>query len=148
MLDDEIWAAVGTELRAIRERAGWKSTNAMVRDRGRPDQKTMDAIERGRPGQTAKIGEYCAALGVTLADVLAAVLPRAAASAEALRVARQYDALPASAQLAVRLLLNAGASLSASTERPVRRASTPAESGRASARPQPRNVAAPPDRRK
>lgn len=114
MSDADLWRAVGAELRAIRERAGWRSTNAIARSGAAVDQKTLDAIERGQAGNVAKIGAYCRALGVDLADVLAVIIARpVAVSADAMRVARLYDAAPDAGRRALDALAAALAAPSA-----------------------------------
>ena len=41
--DADLWRAVGAELRAIRERAGWRSTNAIARSGAAVDQNAHAA---------------------------------------------------------------------------------------------------------
>lgn len=90
----EMWAAVGVELRKARQARGWASTKELAEAKNRrPDQKTMDRIEKGVPGNVASIDAYCAALGVELANVLRAVIPGGEWSAQALELASAYDAM-------------------------------------------------------
>lgn len=133
-MSDRLWFDVGAELRTIRERAGYRSTNALAMSCGqRPTQKTMDAIERGRVGAVASLADYCQALRVTVRDVLAAAVARdPMPSPRAMSVARSFDLLPSDGQRALWSLVAALAT-------PAPRATTPAAETREHDRGRPRS---------
>jgi hypothetical protein len=103
----EVWESIGREMIQRRERQGWASATKFAKAHPRgPNERTIVAIESGRIGHTASLDDYCDALGVTLTDVLAAALPGAEVSADALQIARGYDAALERFQHAVRLILD------------------------------------------
>lgn len=92
MTNDALWVAVGAKLRALRRARGYSSTIRFATAIARPSvQKTLDRIERGRPGRVTVLADYCDALGTSLPAVLREVLPAAAVTARAQRVAEAYD---------------------------------------------------------
>lgn len=113
--DADFWTAVGAELKAIRESAGWANAFALSQSVHRkPDHKTMEAIERGNVGQVKKLADYCGALRVSVRDVLASAAARSSLpSPRAMRVARSFDAMPAGWQRAVLAVLDASETPSA-----------------------------------
>lgn len=93
--NEEMWAAVGQELRRRREAAGFTSTIALaIAISDQHAQKTFDKVERGQIGQVKSVHRYCAAVGVTLSDVLRSILPTAVLSSRAVQVGTAYDQLP------------------------------------------------------
>ena len=93
--NDQLWSAVGHELRSRRLAAGYSSTIALATAVDDVHaQKTWDKIEKGGVGRINSVHSYCAALGATLADVLRSVLPTATLSARAVQVASAYDREP------------------------------------------------------
>lgn len=93
--NDQLWSAVGHELRSRRLAAGYSSTIALATAIDDVHaQKTFDKIEAGGVGRINSVHRYCAAVGATLADVLRSVLPSADLSARAVQVASAYDREP------------------------------------------------------
>jgi len=104
--DTQLWTAFGRALAAHRLSRGYDAPRDLKRAvRAAPNERTMEAIEDGRPGHTASITAYCEALGVSLVDVLASVLPDAKLSAGALAAARRYAGVSPAAQAAVEAVL-------------------------------------------
>lgn len=67
---DDLWLAVGKEIQARRLRLNYSSTDAVKRSiREAPVTNTLTAVEEGR-ASIMSVERYCAALGITLADVL------------------------------------------------------------------------------
>ena len=106
MTDQALWAAVGVVLASRRVEAGYATTRLLAQSRhDSPNERTLDAIENGRPGNVTSLSEYCAILGVSLPSVLASVLPGAAVSAAAMGVAERFDQVGPQTRQAVRAVL-------------------------------------------
>jgi hypothetical protein len=87
----ELWRAVGRELVAARLRMGLEHASD-VEGVGGPTNKTVSRIEKGQIGRTDKLAEYTSALGLSLADVLRAVLVTDhALSPEAELIVRKFE---------------------------------------------------------
>jgi hypothetical protein len=75
---EDLWRDVGWHLRDVRERQGKKwlhvATEARTRFQGKLDPKTIQAIERGEPGQIDKLELLAQILGLSIVDVLSSVL--------------------------------------------------------------------------
>lgn len=104
--DSELWVALGQALADHRERRGFDSPKRLkAKIHAAPNERTIEAIEKGRPGNASSITEYCEVLGLSLVDVLTAVLPHGTMSADASAVAPQFDSVSLEAQNAVKAVL-------------------------------------------
>lgn len=75
MTSDDLWRVVGRELREARERQpGNLSILAHAADAAEIDVNTAKAIERGKPATISKLEDYAGSLGLSIVDVLSAVL--------------------------------------------------------------------------
>jgi len=78
---DDLWRDVGRHLRDVRERQGKKwlhlATDARTKFKAKLDPKTIQAIERGEPGQIDKLELLAQILGLSIVDVLSSVLKAA-----------------------------------------------------------------------
>lgn len=106
--DEDFWAAVGRALVERRLSQGWPSTKKIAKDlAASPNERTLNALESGRPGHVTSLSEYCAVLKLPLTDLLASVLPGATVTADAMQVARLYDDSSPKMKRAVRAVLAA-----------------------------------------
>lgn len=96
--DTAFWAALGRELRAVRERLNLTPLAFAQRHRGVVSKNTIDEIENGFPGQNEKLTAYCRALKIPLADIVRTVLEKEAdtdaLSADAKWVAVMFEKGP------------------------------------------------------
>lgn len=93
--NEDLWVALGRELRRRRLEAGYSSTIALALAVGAQHlQKTFDRIERGEPVQARSLARYAEVLRTTLADALRAVLPADGLSGRAHQVGQAYDRHP------------------------------------------------------
>jgi len=97
MTSPELWRAVGRELRDARERLGKKWNHIAKETRPRLDAKTQQDIERGHPGTLETVERYAQALGLSIVDVLSAVLKDAEQrpTTEVAAVLRYFEQLDA-----------------------------------------------------
>lgn len=106
--DAEFWTAVGRALATRRHGEGYPSTKRIAKElAASPNERTLNAIEAGRPGHVTSLSEYCAVLGVPLTDLLASVLPGATATSAAMQIAREFDEAGPKVKKAVRAVLDA-----------------------------------------
>lgn len=71
---DQLWRAVGELLLLQRSKRKWNPID--VERAGGPTYKTVQAIEQGEVGNVDKLALHAEALGLSLVDVLRAVLDR------------------------------------------------------------------------
>lgn len=88
---DELLAAVGVQLRAARERAGYATPWTLYRALHRPAVNTIEDIEAGRARTLAALDDYCAALQLALPDVLRQVLTPDGLDADAHSIGKLYQ---------------------------------------------------------
>jgi transcriptional regulator with XRE-family HTH domain len=90
---DELWLQVGRVLRDRREENGWNPSD--VYKRAGLDPKTIQSIEVGEPGQVDKLTQYAEAFGLSIVDVISAVLERTKTplSPEAVTLLRHFEGL-------------------------------------------------------
>ncbi len=69
----EFWARVGSQLKAMRLRAGYDRTYTAYRA-GAPATATLNDIEEGRIGNLDSLSAYCQLLNVSLVDVFRAAI--------------------------------------------------------------------------
>lgn len=114
---EELWRAVGRELRRLRDEQGW--TWARVEQEKGPNWQTVRANEDGDIGTVDKLAKHADALGVTIVDVLRSVLASKdfAISPEAVKLVRQFEAMSRDGRDA---LLNVARVLSASQPTPAK----------------------------
>lgn len=104
---DELWRHVGRILRDARETRRW-SPSQTARRAG-IDGKTITAIEAGEAGNVAKLQAHAEAFGMTIVDVLSAVLDRTKTplSPEARQLLRRFERISVPARSALLLAAQA-----------------------------------------
>jgi hypothetical protein len=85
MTAKELWDAVGQQLLLRRTRLGLDPSKT-----GGPNYHTIAKIEAGEIGRVEKVEEYAAALGLSIVDVLRAVLYQNNLTPETEQIVRKY----------------------------------------------------------
>lgn len=86
---EELWRAVGRSLREHREDRRWNASD--IKRAGGPTNKTVAAIDQGEIGNVDSLTTYARALGLSIADILKALLADTPISPEAASLVRIYD---------------------------------------------------------
>jgi hypothetical protein len=97
----EMWRAVGKLLTDARESKDWKWSD--VEKHGGPSYHVIKDQERGHPKSVSGLERHAKALGLSIVDVLAAVLIQAASpiSLEAAAILRAYEQSPVAGRQAL-----------------------------------------------
>jgi hypothetical protein len=91
---EDLWRAVGAQLRDIRVRKGFATPAEFYGRFREPAANTITTIEAGKTATLAPVETYCRVLGVSLPDVLRQALGKESLAADAVRVARAYQHCP------------------------------------------------------
>lgn len=92
MTSEQLWRAVGAQLRDIRLRKGFATPAEFYGRFREPAANTITAIESGNAATLSPVETYCRVLGVFFPDVLRQVLGKDQLGADAVRVAHAYQA--------------------------------------------------------
>jgi hypothetical protein len=104
---EDLWKRVGEKLLLHRSDKHWNASE--VERNGGPSYKTVLAIEQGRAGNVDSLAQHAQALGLSIVDVVKAVLDETEAplSPECAQVVRKFQSTTVDGRTALLALANA-----------------------------------------